>query len=277
MNPARSPAPLAGTTPLLLDEQTSPVVLRFPLLESVPGFRHAVTTRLGGASLAPYGACNLGLSTGEARTTVLANRASVAALVAERGGQPATARQVHGVAAIRVEAAPRQGDEPLGEADMLATATPGVALLVQAADCAPIVLLDPLRHAAAVVHAGWRGTAAFAGREAVATMARWFGSCASDLVVGIGPAIGVCCYEVGDEVALAVDRSAGVSVSRPGPGGRLHTDITAALRAQFLAAGVAESRLVVAGLCTACRVDLFYSHRREGEPGGRFGALVALR
>src|SRR6185437_15204298 len=100
MNPARSPAPLAGTTPLLLDEQTSPVVLRFPLLESVPGFRHAVTTRLGGASLAPYGACNLGLSTGEAQATVLANRASVATLVAERSVQPATARQVHGVAAI---------------------------------------------------------------------------------------------------------------------------------------------------------------------------------
>lgn len=259
-----------------LDREAQIACLRFPLLEAIPGVRHAVTTRLGGRSDGPYAAANLGLSVGDDHAAVLANRDLAAALVAP-GVHPATVKQVHGVAAALVEA-PGEPGLPLCDADMLATRTPGVPLLVQAADCAPIVLIDAELPAVAVVHAGWRGTAAGAGREAVATMQRLFGSRPQRLLAGIGPAIGVCCYEVGNDVAAAVAAASGgaAGIVDRSRGDRPHLSLQAALQAQLLAAGLPESGIAAAGLCTACRLDLFYSHRREGTPTGRFGALVAL-
>ncbi len=259
-----------------LDRASPLACLRFALLDAVPGVRHAVTTRLGGHSGGPYATANLGLSVGDERAAVLANRALAAALVAP-GAHPATVKQVHGVAAALAET-PGEPGVPLAEADMLATRTPGVPLLVQVADCAPIVLIDPQTPAVAVVHAGWRGTAAGAGREAVATMQRLFGARPERLLAGIGPAIGVCCYEVGDDVAEAVAAASGgaAGIVDRSYGERPHLSLEAALHAQLLAAGLRETQLALAGLCTACRLDLFYSHRREGMPTGRFGALVAL-
>lgn len=259
-----------------LDRGGRLVCLRFPLLEGVHGVRHAVTARLGGVSSGPYAAANLGLAVGDKREAVLANRAFAAALVAP-GAHPATVKQVHGVAAALAEA-PGEPGVPLCEADMLATRTPGVPLLVQAADCAPIVLIDAETPAVAVVHAGWRGAAAAAGREAAASMQRLFGSRPERLLAGIGPAIGACCYEVGDDVAEAVAAASGgaAGIVDRSRGERPHLSLEAALRSQLLAAGLPEAGVACAGLCTACRLDLFYSHRREGVPTGRFGALVAL-
>lgn len=249
--------------------------LRFPLLEAVPGFRHAVTTRLGGRSRGPYTASNVGLAVGDERHDVLTNRGLAASLVVDTGAHPATARQVHGVAALLVEVSGERG-VPQGDGDLLATATAGVPLLVQAADCVPLIVLDPAHAAAAVVHAGWRGVAASAGREAVASMARLFGSRPEELLIGIGPAIGPCCYEVGDDVAAAVDRATGTPVSSRGPRGRLHSDLPHALAHQLRAARVRDERIAVASLCTACNADLLYSHRRDGPITGRFAALVAI-
>lgn len=259
-----------------LDRNAAVTCLHFPLLDAVSGVRHAITTRLGGRSGGPYATANLGLSVGDDRAAVLANRALAAALVAP-GGHPATVKQVHGVTAAVAEA-PGEPGVPLCEADMLVTRTPGVPLLIQVADCAPIVLIDPAAPAVAVVHAGWRGTAAGAGHEAVATMQRLFGSRPERLLAGIGPAIGVCCYEVGDEVVEAVAAASGgaAGIVDRSYGERPHLSLDAALLAQLLAAGLTETRIALAGLCTACRLDLFYSHRREGVPTGRFGALVAL-
>ncbi|HZQ37014.1 MAG TPA: peptidoglycan editing factor PgeF [Dehalococcoidia bacterium] len=259
-----------------VDRDARLVCLRFPLLETVPGVRHAVTTRLGGHSSGPYAAANLGLAVGDEHEAVLANRELAATLVAP-GAHPATVKQVHGVAAALAEA-PGVPGVPLCEADMLVTRRPGVPLLVQAADCVPIVLIDPETPAAAVVHAGWCGTAAGAGREAVATLQRLCGSRPNRLLAGVGPAIGVCCYEVGDDVADAVAAASGgaTGIVDRSHGERPHLSLEAALRRQLLAAGLPDSRIVTAGLCTACRLDLFYSHRREGTPTGRFGALVAL-
>ncbi len=259
-----------------LDRCSSIACLRFPLLEAVPGVRHAIITRLGGVSSGPYASANLGLAVGDDREAVLANRRLAGALVS-LGAHPVTVKQVHGVQAVLAEA-PGEPGVPLGEADMLVTRTPGVPLLVQVADCAPIILIDPVQNAAAVVHAGWRGTAAGAGREAVASMQRLFGSCPGHLLAGIGPAIGVCCYEVGEEVADAVVAASGGTggiIDRT-HGERPHLSLETALSAQLRAAGVPESGIECAALCTACRLDLFYSHRREGVSTGRFGALVAL-
>lgn len=267
-----------GQQPTLRLDRTAPIAcLRFPLLEEIAGVRHAVTTRLGGSSAGSYAAANLGLSVGDDRETVLANRLAAATLVGGGSALPVAARQVHGVQAVLVEQ-PGQSGTPVADADMLATERPGVVLMVQAADCLPIVIVDPTRPAVAAVHAGWRGLAAQAGREAVANMQRLFGSRPADLLVGVGPGIGVCCYEVSEEVAAAVAGTTGDNAFRFARcgGARPFVDLPGVLRQQLLDAGVAAAQIAVAGLCTACNLELFYSHRREGEPTGRFGALVAL-
>jgi len=261
-----------------LDQSLPLECLRFPGLERVAEVRHAVTTRRGGRSAGPYASANLGLSVGDERAAVLANRGFAGALVCAEAIQPATARQVHGVRAVLVDQ-PGAAGVPVADGDMLATATAGVPLLVQTADCAGVVVVDPVRVVAAVVHAGWRGAAAAAGREAVATMQRCFGSRADDLLVGIGPSIGVCCYEVGDDVAAAVSAASGgaPAVVSQVHGERPHVDLEAAIWHQLVAAGVPAAGIERAALCTACNPQLFYSHRRDGVPSGRFGVLVAIK
>ena len=96
---------------------------------------------------------------------------------------------------------------------------------------------------------------------------------------GIGPAIGRCCYEVGPEVVCAVAAATparGTALYDPLPHGKAMLDLTSAIVAQLTAAGLDPAQIAGAGLCTACRTDLFYSHRREGEPTGRNGAAIAL-
>ncbi|MHB8576901.1 MAG: peptidoglycan editing factor PgeF [Dehalococcoidia bacterium] len=263
---------------VLLDRDGPLPCLRFPLLERARFARHAVTTRLGGVSRGRYAAANLGLSVGDDRESVLANRDLVGRLVSDAGVHPVTVRQVHGVTAVLARGEGMPG-VPVSEGDMLATDAPGMPLLVQAADCVPLIVLDPVRRAVAVVHAGWRGTAAKAGGAAVDSMRRLFGSKPGDLLVALGPAIGSCCYEVSDEVAEAVVASCSAGdtpVILPGRGERPHIDLVTALIAQLRGVGVAQAHIANAGICTACRGDLFYSHRREGEPTGRFGALVCI-
>jgi len=260
-----------------LDDSGAIACLRFPLLERVTAVRHAVTTRLGGSSQSPYDSANMGLSVGDDPLNVVASRWRAAALVAPRGIHPVSVHQVHGVAAHLAES-PGQPGVVAADADMVATNTPAVPLMVQAADCVPIVIIDPVHTAVAVVHAGWRGTALGAATSAVDTMHRFFGSAASDLLVAIGPAIGACCYEVDASVASQVaaactDRT---NVVHETFGSRPHVDLSAALHAQLLTSGVPSGQVALSRLCTACNPGLFYSHRGEGEPTGRFAALVCI-
>ena len=251
--------------------------LRFPLLEQVGGVRHAITTRLGGLSNGPYASTNLGLSVGDDRDHVIANRRLAAMLVGLKDALPVTVRQVHGVeAALATE--PGQPGVHIADADLLATRTSGVVLMVQTADCLPLILIDPARRAVAAMHSGWRGLAANAGREAVSSMQRLFGTRPQDLLIGVGPGIGACCYEVDNDVADAVSNTAGNSANRfvRRSAAKPYIDLEGVMLHQLSAAGVLPDHVVAASLCTACNLALLYSHRREGVPTGRFGALVAI-
>ncbi|RMF30472.1 MAG: hypothetical protein D6759_11880 [Chloroflexi bacterium] len=128
-----------------------------------------------------------------------------------------------------------------------------------------------------MVHVGWRGLVAGAVPAVLARMAAAFGTRAADLWAGVGPAIGPCCYEVGSEVIEPVRRLKldGPSVLREQPGGRVHLDLWGAIVGQLRAGGVEE--IEVAGLCTACHTEEWYSHRAERGRTGRFGAVIGLR
>lgn len=247
-------------------------LLTFPGLARVPGLRHGVTTREGGVSTGSWRSLNLGRSTGDRPEAVAENgRRVAAALGADRVRFP---HQVHGVV-VRVVASTDAG--PLGEADAVATAEPGVALGVLGADCPGIVLADPVRRTLAVVHSGWRGTVAGVAPAAVRVLVERFGSRPEDLVAGIGPGISARSYEVGPEVADAVRSQVpdGERAISKGRGDRAHVDLSLAIRAQLVACGVRADAIEAMALCTVEAEDVLFSHRRDGAGAGRHG-LVAM-
>jgi YfiH family protein len=178
------------------------------------------------------------------------------------------ATQMHGNTAAVIRDAPATGEvRDAGACDILATALPEVALAVQTADCVPIVLAG--RHAVAVVHAGWRGSArqaAASGVEALVSL----GEEPGEVAAWIGPSIRACCYEVGGEVAA---QFAGDFV-RAGCGGKFRLDLTAVNRAQLESSGVPSVRIAIHPGCTLCGGEKFASYRRDGAKSGRMIALV---
>ena len=210
---------------------------------------------------------NLGLTHGDEREVVLERRAAFARSLGFEPDDVVRANQVHGDQVVRVG---RGAEAP--EADALVTDEPGALLTLLFADCVPVLLWDDEQVAAA--HAGWKGTTLRIAPKTVEAM----GSPPERIHALIGPSIGRCCYEVSDEVAAEVRASApGAELTRPGPRGRPHVDLAAANRAQLIAAGLRPENVEVAGTCTACSVDRFFSHRAEHGKAGRFAGAIGIR
>jgi len=265
--------------------------VRFAGMEGEPGLVQAVFSRHGGVSAAPYASLNTSLSVGDDPAAVAENRRR--AMQALDWGKAAVqgARQVHGSRVALVagpgEAACPPGDAialviaPGGappEADALVTTERGVALTLRFADCVPVLLYDPMRECVGLAHAGWRGTAEAVAAATVRAMRQAFASRPADLLAGIGPSIGPCCYEVSRGL---------LDVFRPrftwwhevvdDRRGRLYLDLWQANARQLLEAGVTEDHIEAAGICTACHTGDWYSHRAEGGRTGRFSAVLGMR
>jgi len=258
----------------MIREETDGIVFyRFEGLDGVEGLVHGVLTRIGGVSRPPYATLNLCHKDGEDPAAVAENfrRASRAL-----GWEPKAfvrAWQVHG-ARVGVVGRADRGTVRL-DTDALVTAVPGVPFVMCFGDCAPVLFYDPVRRAVGVAHAGWRGVVAGTVTATVAAMKEQLGCNPADLWAGIGPTIGPCCYAVGPEVVAAIETACppGTDVARR-VDGRVHLDLPAAVQAQLRAAGV--ERIEDAGLCTACHVDEFFSHRAEHGRTGRFGVMMGL-
>jgi len=227
----------------------------------LPGARVAFTTRGGGVSEGPYRSLNLGILTDDEPPRVTENRLRVAHAAGLEPERVAMGRQVHGTTVLdRVEppnadtGAPSRAELP--EGDGHTTTARGLGLLVLAADCLPVALAAPGR--VAMVHGGWRGLAGGILERALECFE-------TPPAAAIGPGIGPCCYEVGDEVLAAFADLDGVASGRM-------LDLKAVARRRLEAAGVGEVRDV--GLCTSCREDLFFSHRRDHGTTGRQGGLA---
>lgn len=248
------------------------------------GVRHAVFSRQGGVSAAPFESLNLSVSVPDDKVDVYANRRRAYGLFGRDTDSVVHAHLVHGTAVARVTQA--NNGTWLPHSDALITNEPGCALTMNYADCAPILLYDPVQQAIGLGHAGWRGTVADVPGAMVGAMVAEFGSDPADLLAAVGPSIGPCCYEVGTDVIDAVgaaftDPAAllpypATNGNTPPAGQRPHFDLPEANRRQLLSAGVPARQIELAGLCTACRTDLFFSHRAENGRTGRFGALLML-
>jgi polyphenol oxidase len=148
-----------------------------------------------------------------------------------------------------------------GEGDALYTEERGLALSIMTADCVPVLVAGP--EGVAAIHAGWRG---IVGGIIPATLAKMKGRPA-EWTAWVGPAIGVCCYEVGEEVASQVVEASGPEIATPGPAGKPHLDLPGAVRLQLVRAGVGD--VVVLPRCTRCDEETLWSFRREGKKAGR--------
>jgi hypothetical protein len=227
----------------------------------VPGAAVRFSTRRGGVSDGLYSSLNIGIETGDAAERVVENRRR---LLSEAAGLAPDAivigRQVHGVEIERWESLPpnafTDATATRPDVDGHVTDLPGLGLLVQVADCLPVALATTGR--VAMLHCGWRGLAGGIVARAVAQFDRPPGAV-------IGPGIGRCCFEVGPEVLAELGDVDGAA------DGRL-LDLRMVAEARLRAAGV--ERVEHVDLCTSCRDDLFFSHRRDGGVTGRQCGIV---
>ncbi len=248
-------------------------IYRFEGLSGTEGLVHAVLTRVGGVSQGPYATLNLGHTVGDDLSAVEENHRRALSVLGLDPRRVVSPYQVHSARVGVVGQAHLGTVQP--STDALVTAIPAVPLLMRFGDCAPILFFDPVRRVVGMAHAGWRGVVAGIVGATVRAMTVRLGCDPADLWAGIGPTIGPCCYEVGPEVAAAVKAACppGAGVVH-GVNGRAHLDLPAAVQSQLCAAGVGQ--IENAGLCTACCVDEFFSHRAERGRTGRFGVVMEL-
>ena len=236
--------------------------------------RAVLTTRIGGVSTGHLKSLNLGHAVGDKSENLRENRNRVSAALGLEGMQWSVADQVHG---CRISAVSREESDPHPETDALELVESGIIAGISLADCHPVLIFDPVRDTGLICHAGWRGCAAGIAGKAVNRLVEG-GSIRSDLIAAAGPGIGPCCYQVNDDVAdefrSEFDYPDGVILR--GENGSLRLNIEAALLTQLRKAGLSEHKVGIAGFCTACRHDEFFSHRKEKGLTGRHSALMAL-
>lgn len=221
--------------------------------------------------------------TGPNPITVRGNRDHWANAIGVDSTRLTCAQQAHGngIHMVVTEDAGRgyeSYDDAIAWTDGLITQAPELPLAVFCADCVPILLFDPVCRAIGAVHAGWRGTVADIAGQAIRTMNDCFGTDPGDLLAGIGPSIGPCCYEVGPDVvdAWASTRFHHRDRAINREEGRLRFDLWTANTLALIAAGVPATRIEVHGDCTRCHSERYFSYRAHGRRAGRFAAIIAL-
>lgn len=251
--------------------------LKYFKFETFPAaqVRQGIFTRNGGVSPHPWVSLNLGGNIGDRREHIIENRKRLFDSISRPVHSLHDVWQVHSASVIHADQPRGLNIEPI-QADAMITDNPEVTLYMRFADCVPIFLYDPEKHAAGLVHAGWGGTVKKIVCHAVQAMQIHFGSKPEDILAGIGPSIGPDHYEVKSDVISQVTQSFGkksrhVLIERDN---RVFLDLWQANRITLEEAGLAK--IEIAGICTACNMEDWYSHRGEYGKTGRFGAVLAL-
>lgn len=244
--------------------------------EQWPQLQHGVFTRQGGSSCAPWASLNVGGNIGDDPRHVRKNHERMYHALGMSEQRACTVWQVHS-ADIVLANGPVRGRRWLAQADGMISATVDTPLAMRFADCVPLMFYDPLRRVIGMAHAGWRGTVQdIAGRMVHAMVDAW--DCRpEDIQAGIGPSIGPQAYQVGEEVVAAVHSCCGSLdslVRRDSADGTAWLDLWACNRLLLERAGLRQ--VEVSGICSASRLDEFFSHRAERGRTGRFGAVMTL-
>ncbi len=238
------------------------------------------STRRGGVSFPPFDTLNLSYGVGDLRPSVTENRRRMLASVGRLLDDLVMPAQVHKNHIEWVGSEQRgrgaRGREPIPATDGFLTQSRDVVLGLGFADCVPIFVTDVEARVVGLLHAGWRGTVAEIQRLAVESLTE-AGIPARDVLIGIGPAIGPCCYEVDEPVRAAIVHTVDASPLSPKDESHWWLDLHRANRILLERAGVLAEHIVEAPFCTGCRRDLFYSYRMERQVTGRMGGYICLQ
>lgn len=250
------------------------MILRSELL-SARKVRHGFSTRIGGVSQGPFATLNVAVGPGDQPAAVAENLKRFAAMIEVDPERLFQTSQVHGADVRAIEPSDDRLKVLHEHADALIAHDPSTAIGVRVADCVPVLLHEGTTGVVAAVHAGWRGVVGGVVQSSLAHLAiRARGSRA--IVAAIGPSIGPCCFEVGEDVATQIADAA------PGDEGvvlrdraKPHIDLRRAVRLQLRALGVADENIEDVPGCTKCDAERFFSHRRDGARSGRLIAAIA--
>lgn len=263
-------------------------------MEQYPELTVGLSSRIGGVSDVSgddQGALNCAFHVVDQPANVIDNRRRLAAAIRYPFESWTSAEQVHGNRVALVTSSHRgkgklAGADQIPSADALVTNEEDILLTAFFADCVPLYFYDPHRRAIGLAHAGWKGTALNIAQATVQAMQREFGSVAHELVAAIGPSIGVCCYEIDEPVvqqlAQAWQRAGGASreissLLRPSSTERYMADLKEINRQFMIKAGILPINIELSGLCTSCRTEWFFSHRKELGRTGRMAAWIGLQ
>lgn len=256
--------------------------IRFPRLAACGAVKHIFSTRMGGVSNSVYGPMNLSFNRGDSRENVLENYKILCGAVGIDTNKLVLTHQTH-TANVRAVTEEDCGTgifkEPFSDVDGLITDRPGVALVTQYADCTPLVFCDPVKRVAATSHAGWRGTVQEIGAVTVKKMIDEFGCRAENIIAGIGPCIGKCCYEVDDPVINGFKKLDYINISdiaEEKGGGKYMLDLVTANKLILIHAGIDPNNIDASDICTCCNSAELHSHRASPLKRGNLAAIIAL-
>ena len=268
---------------LTLREKNGVPFYTFPAFDALPYIRHGISTRLGGVSQGIWTSMNLGFSRGDDPDAVRENYRRICRAMGIAAEDVVQSDQQHHTHLY--EAGPDDRgrgvlrEKVICDVDGLLTDHPRVALCTLYADCVPLLFVDPVRKVVAASHSGWKGTAARIGAVTVERMTQSYGCRREDILAGIGPSIGPCCFEVDNpvyEVFAAMPDIFGPGCWESFPEGKYHLNLWEINRRILIEAGIREEHITVTDLCTRCRPDIFWSHRAEGNARGSLAAFIEL-
>lgn len=254
--------------------------LTFPSLSELAFINHAFSTRVGGISTGAYKSMNLNFKRGDLTENVTQNYKLFCEAAGFDYNTLVSSSQDHKTNVRCVTKAEcgigvwREHD--MESVDALVTDEPGVTLVTHYADCTPLFFADPERKVIALAHAGWRGTVAKIGEAVVDVMTEQYGCDPTDIIAVVGPAIGMCCYEVDvpvyEQFASLTELKPAYFTKNLGHGKYL-VDLKETNRRMLMEAGLLSINITISDLCTKCNSGLLYSHRASG---GERGGLVAM-
>jgi len=267
---------------------------------SIPSFdetglvRDLYSTRRGGVSEGNLGPMNLGFGRGDPEENVLENYRRICFTTGIYPGDIVMCSQVHGDHVVYVDQQMRgsglMGPILVDDTDAMITDKREVCLLTFHADCCPVYLLDPVKKAIGLAHAGWKGTALEIGKKTVEAMKETFGSRPKDILGAVGPSIGPCCFEVEEDVASIFSTVFGTGdmlaqegirpnapiVTSGKAEGKYYVNLWEANRVSLLRAGLRDENITITDLCTMHNPEYFHSHRRSGTDRGTQAAFLEL-
>lgn len=270
----------------MIEKQIGPLpIWSFQNLSECKDILHFVSTRIGGFSNGPYQSLNLGFHVGDCCEKVLKNRKLIASNFSIPLQTFTVAQQIHegNVALIKEEMRGKGAvkyEDGIKTTDAMVTDVAHICLMVLIADCVPILFFDKRKKVIGVAHAGWRGTVRLVAQNTVRVLIDQFNSEPEDIIVGIGPSIGPCCYEIGPEVIAEVENTFHTKegyIDKEASNGKGYFNLWEANRKQITALGIPKENIETARICTYCHNNIFFSERYQKGKTGRFGAGIFIR